>query len=104
MVTPLIKYRYFIEDNGGTQLFLFRTFAMLCSLVMLFLISALFKAVFSIPGLIKYDVFQCYEDSESNAIVAKAMYSGKSGIGNPGLNEFNLARGRGMAELGGKQS
>ena len=103
-IPPIIKYPYFIEDDGGTQLFPFRTFAMLCSLVTLFLISALFKAVFSIHALRKYDVFQCFKDSESNAIVDKSMYSGKSGIGNPGFNEFNPGGGREMAELGGKQS
>ena len=65
---PFIKYPYYNESDG--QLFPFRTFAMLSSLVVIIFASFLMKVLFESKLVSKrFDIFQCFPEShEANFI------------------------------------
>ncbi|XP_066266514.1 high affinity choline transporter 1-like [Branchiostoma lanceolatum] len=66
-IDPVIKYPYY-DETEGLQLFPFRAFAMLCSLLTIVAVSLLLKLLFEgekIP--MKYDVADCFRSKAEQA-------------------------------------
>jgi len=87
-VPPIIKYPYF-DEVTQTQLFPFRTLAMLISFIVLFLVSWVAKHAFTDNWLSsQWDICECFVEDDTYLMLKRSQAKKRRSVGYPVFNEL----------------